>query len=257
MTPAEQISDALELLPEDTLNEALEPPAKRLRGWWKTAAIAACLIAAFLFTLNPVPSAGNSFALQTYALESEADGSVHLKETDLVEMKDVMGGALLDGVLYLNVGLRCEGTNLKEVEFHTDKGFFARQDTSILRVSPETPALYTGPDNQLAVAGWDFTEEGSTLTLENGSMGENELIFWCIKEEEWTVPIDEIPITAKATFENGQTQELSLSIPLDVVIGLTFFIDLDDLPEIEPSDRAPSEDVFISPDEVTVPEDAG
>lgn len=85
------------------------------------------LALALLIHTLPGRLADNVFTVKSCALDLDENGSVVLRETDLVESSDYWGGYCDGENYYVNMGFRYEGTNLKQVTFTTEEGFFARQ----------------------------------------------------------------------------------------------------------------------------------
>ncbi len=215
MNSAQKISDALDLLPEATLEESELQPKKKTFRRYRPLAAAACLCAAFLgLMLYGImqPGAENAFAVKAYAMELEEDGSVQLVETDLLDQPDVWGAAVMDGTVYVSLGLRFSGENIRKVEFTTDNGFFASQDTTGLVIGDGTPCTFTGEDNRLVMAGDSFKNEGPRLSFDGPAMPEGLLLFWAVPGDSMAALPESIDVLATATFTDGSTQEISLNL---------------------------------------------
>ena len=156
MSSAEIILDALELLPDKTLEEAACRPrrkGRRHRGIGVVACL--CLILVSLVCLRvktssdiPSPtealSAGNFFTVKAYAMDEELDGSFELYEADLLDQQEALGVRFVGNDLYVNIGLRYEGTNIQSVVFTTEDGFFAKQYIDSVSDGDGISQLYIG-----------------------------------------------------------------------------------------------------------------
>ena len=82
------------------------PPRKKKHGWVKYGVAAACLGLVLLAVIWGMPNPANMFVVKAYALEEQADGTIGLKETDLLHQSDVWGGYYVGEYLDINGGLR-------------------------------------------------------------------------------------------------------------------------------------------------------
>ena len=192
------------------------PPRKRKHGWVKYGIAAACLGLVLLASLLGMPGPANTFAVKAYALEEQADGTIGLKETDLLHQSDVWGGYYDGEYLYINVGLRYEGENIESVTFTTEEGFFAKQSISALSTGENVGRLYVGADNTLVLVGTEFEIVGSQVTLNGETMTDDLLLFWGMESETGAHPF-RIEMTAVATFRDGRTKEVPISVDLSGV----------------------------------------
>ena len=163
----------------------------------------------------------NSFMLLGYILAEQEDGSIGLREVDIIDQPDVWGGYYNgeSGLFYISVGLRGEGENIENVQFSVDEGFFATQSIGELEQREGLLKLYVGSENRLVMVGEDFDNVGSSTILDTGDITDILLIFWGIWIEESRFhdvmsTINKIDIHAKATFTDGMTAERSVTIDL-------------------------------------------
>lgn len=234
MRAAERISDALDLLPDETIREAEE--MRRRPVWWKRAAIAACLCLAILaLTLFYPTGSGNSFAVKAYALAEEDDGTIGLCEVDLLDQPDVWGGHYDSetATFYVSVGLRYEGENIESVTFTTEEGFFAKQYINKLSGEKHVTKMYVGAENRLVMYGTEFEPAGEKVTLSDETMTEDLLLFWGTQAENFHEVPKSIPIHAKALFRDGETQEITISIDLTGPGVGTFMLEEEELLQAE------------------------
>ncbi len=170
------------------------------------------------------PQDDNIFIIKAYAMEVQNDGSVQLREVDIMDTRPEYWGGYIDGethTMYVGLGLRCEGEHIESVEFSTDNGFFAEQYIGNLsEISTSgVPAMYVGPENQMVMFGNDFKNVGSTIILNNEN-AEDYLLFWGTSYVEnlefpYYPPFpEEIYVHAKVTFSNGKTAEQDAVIDL-------------------------------------------
>ena len=198
------------------------PPRKRKHGWVKYGIAAACLGLVLLASLLGMPGPANTFAVKAYALEEQADGTIGLKETDLLHQPDVWGGYYDGEYLYISVGLRYEGENIESVTFTTEEGFFAKQSISALSTGENVGRMYVGADNTLVLVGTEFEIVGSQVTLSGETMTDDLLLFWGMESETGAHP-NKLEMTAVATFRDGRTQEVPISVDLSSGAGLALF----------------------------------
>ncbi len=215
----EQISEAVGGISTRFIEEAGGFSKKR-HTFFAPGLAAAAVALAVLLGVVMAPGAGDSFAVKAYALDLDDSGALVLREEDLLEKSDYWGGYQDGENIYINLGFRYEGTNLQNVTFTTEDGFFAAQ-----RITPDLAdsvmKAYAGPENRLIVFGRDFEALGSTVTFAGGEMEEDLLLFWAVRED----CSDDVPknprITATATFKSGKTQTIDLHPDLS---GMGFFV---------------------------------
>lgn len=176
------------------------------------AAAVICLIV--IGSLFLTPDNANVFSLNAYALDLQEDGSIGLCEVDVLNQPDIWGGHFDGENFYVSVGLKYEGENIKSVDFTTADGFFAKQHISNLLDEEEITKLYVGSDDLLVMAGDDFEIAGNKITLDSGTIADDLLLFWGIKATNMNEVPKTVQINATATFYDGKTDELSLTIDL-------------------------------------------
>ena len=213
----EEISEAVSNIDSRFLLEAeTYTPRSRRPAWIIRSGLAAAAVLALALLIHTLPGhlTDNVFTVKTCALDLDESGSVVLRETDLVETSDYWGGYCDGENYYVNMGFRYEGTNLKQVTFTTDEGFFARQQITPGLTEDQVSAIRVGPEDRLIVFGKDFDLCGSSVTLEGSDMEEGLLLFWGVQ----AASTDDIPrdpaITAQAVFENGDTQTVQVKLDL-------------------------------------------
>lgn len=201
---------------------AEQPPRKKKHRWLKVGVAAACLGLALLAVIWEMPNPANMFVVKAYALEEQEDGTIGLRESDLLQQPDVWGGYYDGEHLYINVGLRYEGENIESVTFTTEEGFFAKQSISALSTGENVGRMYVGADNTLVLVGTEFEIVGSQVTLSGETMTDDLLLFWGMESETGAHP-NKLEMTAVATFRDGQTQEVPISVDLSSGAGLALF----------------------------------
>ncbi|GHU49290.1 hypothetical protein FACS1894127_2160 [Clostridia bacterium] len=184
-----------------------------------TVAAVFCLVMFGTTLLNP--QTDNVFSIKAYAMEQQTDGSVELREVDLINQDHIWSGYNDGENIYLNVRLKCEGENIKSVDFFTDEGFFAKQYIKMENgkiVTDNVPISYVGDSHTLVMYGTDFEIVGSKLTLEKDVMTDDLLLFLG-SSINGRMPLT-MTIRALATFNDGKTQEETLMIdfPGELVI---------------------------------------
>jgi hypothetical protein len=194
-----------------------------------TLATAAAMICLMVFgSMYLSPQSDNVFSMKAYAMEYQADGSVDLGEIDLTNQQHIGGGYLDNGILYLNTILKCEGENIKYVEFSTDDGFFAKQKENLYIEEGKTiydysPKFNIGEDDTLHIV-WhgstNFEKIGNSLTLDSETINDN-LIFLGTEYIGGQMPYSTITINAVVTFNDGKQQEETLVIKF-AYMGITF-----------------------------------
>ncbi len=182
------------------------------------AAMTAVAVMCLLFGNMFLNSQGeNVFAVKAYAMERQPDGSIGLREVDVVNQPDGWGGYSDGKVFYVSVGLKCEGKNIKNVEFSVDEGFFAKQYINHLENNEDIPALYVGAENRLVMYGTDFETVGNKVILDKDTLSEDLLLFWGTENtgmKDIPQKPQKIDIQAKATFNDGKTDERTVTIDL-------------------------------------------
>ncbi len=216
----DELLNKMELVDPVYLEAAGKRPNRKKRSWLKYGVVAACLCVALLLLFSGMPDLTNTFFVSAYALEPASDGTVELKEADLMEQSDVWGGHFDGENFYVNVGFRYDGHNIRSVEFATETGFFAKQYIGNLVDGGSISKLYVGADNKLVMYGTDFEIVGELVTLNEETMTDDLLLFWGTQATEMSEVPKHIDIIATATFYDGRTQEVSIPIDLSGV-GVT------------------------------------
>lgn len=210
-----ELLNKIEFIDPVFLEAAEKNPTPRKHRWFKYGLVAACLCAALLlFYYWGVPNPTNAFFVKAYALEVADDGTVALKETDLLEHPGVWIGHFDEENFYLSVGLRYDGRNIKSVDFITENGFFAKQYIGSLSLEKEISQVYVGPESKLVMYGEEFEIVGDRITLNDETMTDDLLLFWGTQATEMSEVPEQIEIKAIATFYDKRTQEVIIPIDL-------------------------------------------
>ena len=213
----EEISEALSGIDSQYVLEAETYSWKKRRRTrlWRGGVAAAALLCLVILTQALLPrQVGGIFTVKAYALDLDENGTVVLREEDLLEKSDYWGGYCDGENYYINLGFRYEGESIENVTFSTEEGFFVRQRIPPGMSEEDVSAIYAGPENQLLVFGEDFEVCGSSVTLEGTEMEEGLLLFWGVE----ALSPDDIPknprITAEAVFQDGSTQTVDVHLDL-------------------------------------------
>jgi len=167
------------------------------------------------------PKSNNLFSINAYAVEQQSDGSLDLQKVDLVEPGGSWGGMYYNGKFFINIGVKCDGENIKSVQFSTENGFFVKQDISKNSSSEEEPVVFvyvSGSDRPL-LHGLEFEELGSTFSLSKSVTADDTLIFWGMESAEADIP-SKITFDAVATFHDGTTQKETVTIDIKNRTGI-------------------------------------
>ena len=188
-----------------------------------TAAMAAVLIMCIMFGAMLInPKSDNIFTLNAYAMEQMTDGSIGLRKVDLLN-ETYYWSTYNDGsVFYVNANLKCEGENIKYVEFYADNGFFAKQYLKIengkIITEAGVPASYRkapgDDDYTLVMYGEDFDVIGESFTLDKDALTDDFLLFVGTEVSDWREYPSQMIIRAVATFNDGKTQEETITLDL-------------------------------------------
>ena len=233
----EKIADALNAIqPSDeaknrVFGKVLQRREKSRRTHKKAVAFAATAAAFCLMVfggrLLPAQS-GNAFTLKAYAIEQQADGTTTLREVDLLDDTQFWSYHFDGEEFYLNVNLKCEGANIKSVDFFADEGFFAKQylptepGEVTVHVSSVPTAGRTDSDGVTTITlyGYSFEKIGNKLTLNKDEVTSGMLFFLGqeIQVTDWSRVHEQLPtqmrIRAVATFDDGTTQEKTHTLDL-------------------------------------------
>ena len=219
-----ELLDKMELADPAYLDAAEKSPAPRRHHWFKYGFVAACLCVALLLSYWGVLNPTNSFFVNAYAIEIADDGTVELKETDLLEQSNIWAGHFDKENFYLSVGLRYDGSNIKSVDFITEDGFFAKQYIGSLSPGNGISKMYVGSENKLVMYGEEFEIVGNMVTLNDETMTDDLLLFWGTQATEMNELFDRhIEIKAIATFYNGRTQEVTIPVDLSSSMVIASF----------------------------------
>ena len=165
-----------------------------------------------------VNAKSNIFELKAYAMELQGDGSIEQREVDL--LNESHGWSFNDDGenVYINTWLKCEGENIKSVDFYVDEGFFAKQ--YIIRDNGQVVkdgVTMMGSDSTIMQYGNDYMNVGSHFTLNADEMTDDLLVFWGRESRRIGSDLNlpsELTIRAVATFSDGKTQEEGLVLDL-------------------------------------------
>lgn len=220
-----ELLNKIEFIDPVFLEAAEKNPTPRKHRWFKYGLVAACLCAALLLSYYwGVPNPTNTFFVNAYAIEIADDGTVELKETDLLEQSDTWAGYFDGENFYLNVGLRYDGSNIKSVDFITEDGFFAKQYIGSLSSGDGKSQMYVASEYKLvmylAMYGEEFEIVGDRITLTDETMTDDLLLFWGTRAAERSEVPEQIEIKAIATFYDRRTQEVTIPIDLTSRMGI-------------------------------------
>lgn len=209
-----ELLNKMEFIDPAYLEAAEKSPAPQRHRWFKYGLVAACLCVAVLLSYWGAPKPADAFFVKAYALEIADDGTVGLKETDLMDQSEVWFGHFDGKNFYLSVGLRYDGNNIKSVDFITEDGFFAKQYIGSLSPGNGISQTYVGPENKLVMYGEEFEIVGDRITLNDETMTDDLLLFWGTQAADMREVPEQIEIKATATFYNRRTQEVTIPIDL-------------------------------------------
>ncbi|MDR2615301.1 MAG: hypothetical protein LBC28_01850 [Oscillospiraceae bacterium] len=188
-------------------------------------ATAAVLISCFLFgNMLMNPTIGNAFVLKAYAMEQQQDGTIALREVDLLDGQTHYWSTYSDGdVFYVSANLKCEGENIESVDFYAADGFFAKQylkvENGVIIAEEGVPAIYRmAPGDTgytITMYGEDFDIIGNAFTLKKDALTDDFLLFLGKTISDWRERPSEMTVRAVATFSDGKTQEKTLTLNLD------------------------------------------
>lgn len=225
-----------EKIRENCLRQAVSEKEKTKRPLLRRSAFTIAtatvlVICIMLGNMLMTPQGRNLFILQAYAMERQTDGSIELREVELLEQTQVWScyRDRDENKLYVSISLKCEGENIKSVDFYSDNGFFAKQYLEIkngkVNIKSGIPVTYIGHDGGnvidfsdekyiVVMYGEDFEIVGGKLTLDKGEMTDDLLLFLGIENVDWQQIPSQMTIRAVATFNDGKTQEETLTIDL-------------------------------------------
>lgn len=226
-----------EQVKENILRQSVSVKQDRKRPIYRRSAVtlatAAVLVLCFIFgNMLMNPQSDNVFILKAYAMEQQADGPNELREVDLTNQSPIWGGYLDNGILYLNVILKCEGENIKNVEFFTEDGFFAKQKENLYIEEGKAIDNYVSKLEELDdgtihitwYGGHDFEKIGSNLTLDGETINDHLLYLgteWIDMSKSGQPPYSTITVNAVVAFNDGKQQEETLVIEF-AYTGISF-----------------------------------
>lgn len=216
--PSKKMFNSMTNISDDLIEEAQSAIVQRKSTTWiKWALAAACFCIVLGVSFLNMPNPANAFAVKAYALGEREDGTIQLIETDLINQPDVWGGHFDGDNFYVSVGLRYEGQNIEHVDFITEEGFFAKQYIDELTIGDTVSKMYVGADNRLVMYGTEFDIVGNQITLNDETMTDDLLLFWGTPATDTSEIPEHIEIHSIATFYDGRTQELTISVDLSGV----------------------------------------
>jgi hypothetical protein len=221
-------------------DKAMQRQEKKRPGFITAASLAAAAAVICLTVFGgPLlsPQDANTFAIKAYAMEAQDDGTVEMREINLMEETQYWHSYNDGSVFYASVNLKCEGDNLEYVEFYTDNGFFAKQYLKIENGKVVTekgvPASYRkepGDENfTLLMYGLDFDVIGNSFKLEKNAMTDDFLLFLGTEVTNWKEQPTQMTVRAVATFSDGETQEETLTLDLSGEGGGTVMLSPEEL----------------------------
>ena len=160
-------------------------------------------------------------------MEQQDDGTIKMREVNLLEDRQTWS-SYYDGVDFLlSINLKCEGENIKSVNFYTDDGFFAKQYLKMkngkIILEDGVPASFSGNGDgtyTITMYGDDFEKIGSSFTLNKDDMTDDLLLFIGTSVTNRRDFPSQMIIRAVATFNDGKTQEETLIVDLTKGMGL-------------------------------------
>lgn len=198
-----ELLDKMELAAPAYLDAAEKSTAARRHRWLKYGLAAACLCAVLLVSFLRTPRPDNAFYVKAYELALADDGTVELKETDLLDRPDIWSGYFSGENFYLSVGLRYDGSNIKSVAFITEEGFFARQYIGNFTDEENSFRMYAGAEDRLVMYGTEFEIVGDMITLDDKAMTDDLLLFWGTQAADMSEVPEHIEIKAVAVSATG------------------------------------------------------
>ena len=199
--------------------ETKRPVFKVAASFAAVAAVICLLVFGGLF--SPAQS-DNLFVIKAYAMEQQMDGSIGLREVDLLGDTHYWSIYNDGSVFYVSANLKCEGENIRSVDFNTDEGFFAKQHLVIEngRIITEEGVMAgyrKAPGDieyTLVMYGDDFEIIGDSFTLGNDAITDDFLLFLGMEVSDRREQPSQMTIRAVATFNDGQTQEETITLDL-------------------------------------------
>jgi len=222
------------------------------------AATAAVMALVILSNTILQPNNNNFFALQAYAMEVGEDGTIELRMLEYANFNYSSHGVFhghYDGEnFYLNIAIGFIGENIKQVEFTTDVGFFAKQFIDRESITDDIHPMTSG--GRILRFGDDFEIIGNSFIVDEDFMIDDWILFLG-QEGEFDIDNRHRTVRAIATFNDGTTQEEVININLEDRFG---WISLSDEATLESQrqfevfrnfyENVPLEDLELIPESV-------
>ncbi|MCL2838483.1 MAG: hypothetical protein FWE04_05395 [Oscillospiraceae bacterium] len=194
------------------------------RPVFRTAISLATTAAVLMFALFGVrfftPDSNNFFALQAYAMEVREDGTIELRMLEYANFNYSSHGVWhghYDGEnFYLNIAIGFIGENIKQVEFTTDFGFFAKQFIDRESITDDIHPTTSG--GRILRFGDDFEIIGNSFIVDESFIADDWILFLG-QEGEFDMDNRHRTVRAIATFNDGTTQEEVININLEDRFG--------------------------------------
>ena len=156
----------------------------------------------------PIQQGDNNFVLLAYTFEPQQDGTVVLRETEILDRDISMRGFPLtldkyeNGVYFSGVGMICNGNNIAGVEFTVNEGVFGKLSKSgLVKWQSDAEALLGYNNDEVDIL-------GNCVYLSKDDITGDTVLMWCIEN---LYDIDrshrEIIIKARATFTDNNIAE--------------------------------------------------
>ena len=190
---------------------------------FRTAISLATTAAVLMFALFGqrffAPDVNNTFLLQAFAMEVQEDGTVGLRMLEYANFHNSLQYGTWHGHydgenFYLNIAIGIIGENIKQVEFTTDVGFFAKQFIDRESFTEDTNLMTSG--GRILMFGTDFEIVGNSFVVDESFIADDWILF--LGQEGYAVK--NRTVRAVATFNDGTTQEEVITINLEESFGL-------------------------------------
>ena len=183
----------------------------------------------------PAEQSGNSFTLLAFSMEPQTDGSIELREMDILSWELRLPGATAAGrdfgilhntstrfirydfendVYQSSIGLTCRGENIRRVELFIDGGFFGKA-----RVSDLTRSFASDEWFVTSFTHVDVENLGSFIILDSEDINDDLLLCWGVEGINDPDSLrTEVTVRAVATFYDGTSAGQTISFILAEVI---------------------------------------
>ena len=186
------------------------------------AAVAAVVCLMAFGGMFSAKQSDNMFIVKAYALEQQTGGAIEFREVELLGETHYWSTFSDGNVFYVNANLKCEGENIERVDFYSNEGFFAKQrlviENGIIITQEDVLAGYRkapgDTEYTLVLYGDDFEILGNSFTLYNDAISSDFLLFLGMEISDWREQPSQMTIRAVATFNDGQTQEETITLNL-------------------------------------------